>query len=433
MNPDDPEPPQPPEQPRKRKRGGNRKTGIERAETLRRRVEKGTNRHRSVGHKPLPEDADPAHLIHHARPYLHHLASRNYSPATIERREQAFKRFFGWTLERGIARADEITMPVLEAYQAWLWRYRKPDGKTMGVNTQRGELLIVQAYFRWLVRQRVILSNPASDIELPRQESRLPPDALTLRQVDALLSIPDTSDPLGIRDRAILETLYSTAIRRAELTKLRLEDLNPERATLRVFGKGNKERVVPVGQKALHWLDRYLEEVRPRLLIRADCSRPLPNGIRRRLPRPGSRPARQRPVAPRRHPQRRCPHPTAHLRHPFARRRSRPTLHPAAPRSRQRRYHRPLRPGQHHPTPAGPRPLPPRRTPAHERRKSARRKHRRNAVTLKSILPLAAGSRHLRAGVRRPENPSCPVAAPARSRPGQKRVHRRTPSRKFFA
>jgi integrase/recombinase XerD len=270
MNPDDPEPPQPPEQPRKRKRGGNRKTGIERAETLRRRVEKGTNRHRSVGHKPLPEDADPAHLIHHARPYLHHLASRNYSPATIERREQAFKRFFGWTLERGIARADEITMPVLEAYQAWLWRYRKPDGKTMGVNTQRGELLIVQAYFRWLVRQRVILSNPASDIELPRQESRLPPDALTLRQVDALLSIPDTSDPLGIRDRAILETLYSTAIRRAELTKLRLEDLNPERATLRVFGKGNKERVVPVGQKALHWLDRYLEEVRPRLLIRAD-------------------------------------------------------------------------------------------------------------------------------------------------------------------
>lgn len=280
MNPDAPEP-------RKRKRGGNRKTGIERAETLRHRVEKGTANFRSVGHKPLPEDADPAHLVHHARPYLHHLASRNYSPATVERREQALKRFLGWTLERGIATVAEITLPVLEAYQAWLWRYRKPDGKTMGVNTQRGELLIVQNYFRWLVRQRVILSNPASDIELPRQETRLPPDALSLRQVDAVLSIPDTSDPLGVRDRAILETFYSTGIRRAELAGLRLEDLNPERATLRVKGKGNKERVVPVGVRALHWLDRYLEEVRPRLLIRPEIRALFLTGLGEGFPAQG--------------------------------------------------------------------------------------------------------------------------------------------------
>lgn len=287
MNLDESETPQPPDEPRKRKRGGNRKTGIERAETLRNRVKNGTNRFRSVGHKPLPEDDNPAHLIHHARPYLHHLASRNYSPATVERREQALKRFFGWTIERGIARADEITMPVLEAYQAWLWRYRKPDGKTMGVNTQRGELLIVQNYFRWLVRQRVILSNPASELELPRQETRLPPEPLTLRQVGEILSVPDITDPLGIRDRAILETLYSTGIRRAELTKLRLEDLNHDRATMRVHGKGNKERIVPVGQKALHWLERYLEEVRPRLLIRADVRALFLTGLGEGFPAQG--------------------------------------------------------------------------------------------------------------------------------------------------
>jgi integrase/recombinase XerD len=157
----------------------------------------------------------------------------------------------------------------------------------MAVNTQRGELHIVQGYFSWLVRQRVILSNPASDIELPRQENRLPPDALTLRQIGAILGVPDTTDPLGIRDRAILETFYSTGIRRAELAKMRIEDLNPERATLRVHGKGNKERVVPVGKTALHWLDRYLGEVRPRLLIRADVRALFLTGLGEAFPAQG--------------------------------------------------------------------------------------------------------------------------------------------------
>lgn len=281
MNPDDPTPP------RKRKRGGNRKKGMCRAETLRDRVKNGTNRFRSVGHKPLPEDDNPAHLVHHARPYLHYLTTRNFSPATVERRGQTLRRFLEWTLERGILRADEITLPVIEAYQSWLWRYRKPDGKTMAVNTQRGELHIVQAYFSWLVRQRVILSNPASELELPRQETRLPPDALSLRQIGEILSVPDTTDLLGIRDRAILETFYSTGIRRVELTRIRLEDLNFERATLRVFGKGNKERVVPVGKKALHWLDRYLEEVRPRLVIRADVRALFLTGLGEAFPAQG--------------------------------------------------------------------------------------------------------------------------------------------------
>lgn len=285
--PDDPENPETPEPPRKRKRGGNRKTGIDRARILRQRVEKGTANFRSIGHKPLPEDDNPAHLVHHSRPYLHYLTSRNYSPFTIERRGQALRRFLEWTLERGIARADEITLPILEAYQGWLWRYRKPDGKTMSINTQRGELNIMQRYFSWLVRQRVILSNPASELELPRKENLLPPEALTLRQIGSVMSVPDITDALGIRDRAILETFYSTGIRRAELTKLRLEDLNHERATLRVFGKGNKERIVPVGKKALHWLDRYLEEVRPRLVIRADVRALFLTGLGEAFPAQG--------------------------------------------------------------------------------------------------------------------------------------------------
>lgn len=279
MNPDDSKSQQPSEAP-KPPRALNGRQGINGAMSLRKRVENGTNRFRPVGHKPLPEDQNPKSLAHHLRPYLEYLTARNYSPRTVEGCEQSLRRFVNWTIERGIQLATEINLPVIEAYQAWLWRYRKTNGKPIAVSTQRAELLNLKAYFRWLMRQRVILANPASEIELPRPEKRLPPDALSVRQTGAILSVPDTSDPLGIRDRAMLETLYSTALRRGELAALRVEDLNLERSTIRVTkGKGNKERVVPVGSRALHWLTRYLEEVRPRLLIRQEVRELFLNGL----------------------------------------------------------------------------------------------------------------------------------------------------------
>jgi integrase/recombinase XerD len=285
MNPDNHETPQPPDESEKPEapkppRRLNGRQGINGAESLRKRVEKGTDNFRAVGHKPLPEDENPASLAHHVRPYLDYLTARNYSPRTVEGCEQSLRRFVIWTIERGIQIASEINLPVIEAYQAWLWRYRKTNGKPIAVSTQRGELLTIKSYFRWLMRQRVILANPASEIELPRPEKRLPPDALTTRQTGVILSVPDTSDPLGVRDRAMLETLYSTALRRGELAKLRVEDLNIERSTIRVNkGKGNKDRVVPVGTRALHWLTRYLEEVRPRLAIRQEVRELFLNGL----------------------------------------------------------------------------------------------------------------------------------------------------------
>ena len=89
---------------------GNTRKGIERVKAHRQRVERGGYKVRSVGHKPLPDDSDPAALVHHARPYLDHLTAHNYSPCTIERREQALKRFLGWTLERGIAQPRLICL-----------------------------------------------------------------------------------------------------------------------------------------------------------------------------------------------------------------------------------------------------------------------------------------------------------------------------------
>lgn len=119
-----------------------------------------------------------------------------------------------------------------------------------------------------MTRRRIIAANPASELELPRPEKRLHEEALAISQINAVLNVPDVADPLGIRDRAMLEVFYSTGIRRSELVNLEITDINHERGTLRVRqGKGKKDRVVPIGQGALEWVARYLDEARPRLAL----------------------------------------------------------------------------------------------------------------------------------------------------------------------
>ncbi|HEX5399052.1 MAG TPA: site-specific tyrosine recombinase XerC [Verrucomicrobiae bacterium] len=200
--------------------------------------------------------------------YLESLASRNYAEGTLEGRGDALKVFLAWAAERDLNRASQITRPILESYQRWLWRCVKANGQRLGWSTQRNRLSILKDFFRWLTRQNVLMHNPASELELPRMEKRLPQDVLTPPEVERLLAVPDVSDPLGVRDRTMLELFYSTGIRRTELCRIDLPDLNTERRTLHVrLGKGKKDRVVPVGERAVAWLERYLKEVRPRLCL----------------------------------------------------------------------------------------------------------------------------------------------------------------------
>jgi integrase/recombinase XerD len=112
------------------------------------------------------------------------------------------------------------------------------------------------------------LANPAADLELPRKPPRGLPRGLSLEHVRAVLNMPDITDPLGIRDRAILETFYSTGMRRSELTSLDIGDLDPAAGTMHIRkGKGGKGRVVPVGTASLKWIEAYLERTRPQLLV----------------------------------------------------------------------------------------------------------------------------------------------------------------------
>jgi integrase/recombinase XerD len=200
--------------------------------------------------------------------FCEHMAARGYSPRTVGNRRHMLSFLVSWLAERGITRPAEVTRPVLESYQRWLYHYRKSNGDPLSFRSQSQRLLAVRAFFKWAARQRHVLHNPASEIELPRAERRLPRPALTAAEAELVLTQPDLDDPLAVRDRAMLEVLYSTGIRRAELAHLAVTDIDHERQTLLVrLGKGKKDRLIPAGERALAWVSRYLAEVRPKLAV----------------------------------------------------------------------------------------------------------------------------------------------------------------------
>lgn len=193
---------------------------------------------------------------------------RRYSARTIDTTKSHVEAFAAWAEDRGLTKPEEITKPILERYQRFLFHYRKKDGRPLSYASQAGKLVAVRQFFRWLARQNAILWNPASDLDLPRPEFRLPKYVLTLAEVEKVIATPDVKDGLGLRDRAIVETLYATAMRRSELVGLSVYDVDAERGTVRIrHGKGDKERIVPIGERALAWIGKYIEVVRPELVV----------------------------------------------------------------------------------------------------------------------------------------------------------------------
>lgn len=123
----------------------------------------------------------------------------------------------------------------------------------------------LRRFYRHLLRENRIGEDPSARIDAPRLGRPLP-KSLSEEQVDALLQAPDSAGPLGLRDRAMLEVLYACGLRVSELVGLRIDQLNLRQGVLRVFGKGSKERLVPLGEEAQRWLTRFLSEARPALL-----------------------------------------------------------------------------------------------------------------------------------------------------------------------
>jgi len=191
---------------------------------------------------------------------------RAYSGKTIEMRTWAISCFIEWAGERELHYPEKITKPILEGYQRAIFNYRKADGNPLGVTTQRQRIGAIQNFFTWLCRRGILQANPAADLDLPRKPNRVLPRTLSAHEIQAILDVPDVTDLLGIRDRAILETLYSSGIRRGECARIDIDDVDLQLGTILVRkGKGQKDRVVPLGQRAAYWIAKYLEHTRPKL------------------------------------------------------------------------------------------------------------------------------------------------------------------------
>ncbi|MFU9136172.1 site-specific tyrosine recombinase XerC [Erwinia tasmaniensis] len=197
---------------------------------------------------------------------------RNWSETTLKVQTHHSYRFILWAAERGIRYAAEVTRPVLERYQRHLYQYRKANGEALSSRTQRTTLQPLQVWFSWMAKQGLILANPAADLELPKLEKRLPLTILSVEQVEDIVSQCDLTTLQGIRDRALLELLWSTGIRRGEVTGLEIYSADFSRRILTIVqGKGHEDRIVPVGERALWWLNRYIVHVRPEILAVPEC------------------------------------------------------------------------------------------------------------------------------------------------------------------
>lgn len=210
-------------------------------------------------------------LVRYMEDHFEWMLVTGYSADTVRARRVSIRKFIGWCDERGLDDPREVTRPMLERYQRYLFYYRKPEGKDCGapltISMQYQYLAPLKTWFKWLSRQHHILANPAADLDLPKQPKRLPRSVPTVQEVEAILSEAEPDSAKGLRDRALLEVLYATGLRRMELPGVSIYDIDLNRGVLCVRkGKGNRERMVPLGDRAIAWLDKYLIESRPQLL-----------------------------------------------------------------------------------------------------------------------------------------------------------------------
>jgi integrase/recombinase XerD len=220
---------------------------------------------------PAGDLHDPDSMYHHMLRYLAHLTERNYSQCTVDIRNEQLRYLIRWCDERGLTKPQQLDRPILEAYQRHLFYYRKKNGEPLASTNQHQRLNAIYQWLHWLVRQGHLLYNPAADLDMPRVEKRLPKAVLTAHEAETVLAVPDLGTVLGLRDRAVLETFYSTGMRRKELSDLHVQSIDAERGTVMIRqGKGKKDRLIPIGARALAWIAKYRDTARPELVVGRD-------------------------------------------------------------------------------------------------------------------------------------------------------------------
>lgn len=178
---------------------------------------------------------------------------------TLAAYRRDLKAFAGWLETARQAALDAAVAGDVEAYLAWRFsRHAQPRSAARYTSA-------LKRFYRYLVRENLIAADPTLNVDTPKLPRSLP-KTLSESDVEQLLDGAEADTPLGMRDRAMLETLYATGLRVSELVGLKLTSLNLNDGVLRVTGKGNKDRLVPLGEEAVRWLQRYLSDARGELL-----------------------------------------------------------------------------------------------------------------------------------------------------------------------
>lgn len=207
---------------------------------------------------PLPETIQ---ALFSAR--LQWMEYHHYSKTTRKNERITLNKFERWCAKRGILHPQEVTLEVIEHYQRWIAHQKDKAGKAWSSSYHIQLLGSLQRCLHWAYEQGYLLNNPGLLIEMPRLPQQLPVDVLSVEEIEKVLQQPDLQDPLQLRDKVMLELLYATAIRLAEILALRVDEIDFDRALIWIRNaKANKERVIPVSQRALEWINRYERQVR---------------------------------------------------------------------------------------------------------------------------------------------------------------------------
>ncbi len=198
--------------------------------------------------------------------FLNHLRlEKALSENTISNYSYDIKFFINYlTDERKLSDIQNVDEETVEKYVYFLRNQKNKNGDYYSVKSINRYISTLKSFFKFLLSERIISKNPSEIIESPKTARNLP-QVLSVREIDGMLSKTDNSDVLGLRDRAIMEVMYASGLRVSEVTSLAISNILTGEGILRIFGKGSKERIVPIGSSALQYLGKYLEKSRPYL------------------------------------------------------------------------------------------------------------------------------------------------------------------------
>jgi integrase/recombinase XerD len=196
-------------------------------------------------------------VTEHLRSYIHYLEiEKNASANTIASYKLDLARYLQYLEEKNITSLEKIKDRDISGFLSLLYDIG------LSASSVSRNLSAIKMFHRFLVGDGVTKNNPTENVDTPKLEKQLP-DVLNQDEIETILNQPNTVDPLGIRDKAILETMYATGVRVSELIGLKQSGVHADAGVIQVFGKGSKERLIPIGRSALEWIAKYQTEVRP--------------------------------------------------------------------------------------------------------------------------------------------------------------------------